>query len=460
MTISNLQSNAVRLNSCGIDSLNQSNTVCIDTNTKSKSENFEQVSDSIIDYPVYVPCDKLKKYSSQSGWDTDKNLIDGHKVSSHIRDGGNVGLILGKWFNGTTYVLFDIEEEGILPENLKAVIDPHTVISQKTVHGGLNRIVRIENKESYELLNDYKTTITSLRDNEEEDLELITNGASPLPPSEISHTNCSKNKPCDGTGTDRYTTVSINPEAPPIGLDGIQRIGDLLELEGDTEPDYETKTIDNVPSPRPNVNILNEYNKTVPSVEDSFKDREYKMMNSNWVHHDEFIQLWHGNFESISGSNKQGKAECKLANYIGFWFGNSQYIIQYFLNKAPFDTYYSKYDSHRKYLLENATNVDWVYCDNVQLGTKLTVAQYIWIDDSISKTELIQTTGLSKSHIERILPILESENMINTNLQEELIIKNKQITESYIKRLDNIAHKRTIDNENSSNDTNVKEVKI
>ncbi|WP_280536614.1 hypothetical protein [Halopenitus sp. POP-27] len=410
----------------------------IDNKTVSYSTIFDRICDLIPDYPVYIPLDNLKKYRSSSGWQRKENLIDEQEAKNHLSEGGNIGLILGKWFNGTTWVLFDVEREGILPEDLKAVIEPHTVISFHSPHGGHNRLVRIENKEAYNLLNSYKTTITSIRDNDEADLELITNGATPLPPSEISHIYCSGEKPCNGEGTDRYITASINPEAPPMGIDSIERIGDLLGLEGDTEPDYDSQDIGNVPSPRPKINIKEEYKENVPYVEHSFNDRLEYMKYGDWKGQELFIKLWNGNFEDIPGSNKQGKAECILANYIGFFFGNNENIVRLLMDMVPFETYYSKYDSHRKALIEYATSVDWCYCEGVSFSAKYETAYQIWINDSMTIEEIAERITVKEDPVYRSIKVLQAEGMIE---KEGKIIKNKQITEGYLTKLYNVNSK-------------------
>jgi transcription initiation factor IIE alpha subunit len=131
------------------------------------------------------------------------------------------------------------------------------------------------------------------------------------------------------------------------------------------------------------------------------------------------------------------------------------------MSQVPFESHYEKYPSHRKFLLKNATSVDWVYCDEVHLHTKLVIADAIRIEESISKTELQEKTNVSKSHIQRILPILEKENVVTTdNRNRELTIKNTGITEGYIGRLDNIANEKDDFGEDKDTSSNVTRVEI
>lgn len=419
-----------------------------------KNKIFASISSNLQDSNIYIPLQEGKKFSSKKGWNQKRNLVEGTKAKSHIESGGNIGLILGKWFNNTTYVLFDIEEEGILPPDLKSVVDSHTVLKQRSPHGGLNRIVRIEEKEAYELLDSFNTTYTDIREGPQEDLELMTNGGTPLSPSEIEHSNCSTEKRdykgsetyCNQLGTDKYTTVSINPEAPNLDLEAVRLIGDILGEEGGTqlEQPYYTEEVDsNVPSPRPTFNIEKEFKQNVPSVKQSFNERMEYMRFGDWEGRELFNQLWEGDFKNIPGSNKQGKAECKLANYIGFFFGNNEKFVRLFMDMVEFESHYQKYDSHRKYLLENATSVDWCYCEGVSFAKKYETACEIWINDSIRTKELIENVSVEKDAVYRILKVLKAENMIQ---KDGDMIKNQRITEGYLNRLYN-THEKYEDNE-------------
>lgn len=388
---------------------------------------------------IFIPLEEGKKHSYQPNWQKKRNLIYPDTVNKHIEEGGNTGLILGKWFNNTTWVLFDCEQEGILPEDVKAIIDSYTVLSFNSPHGGLNRIVEIEDKEAYNLLDSYKETITNIREGDDEDLELITNGGSPIPPTNYDHTNCTENKSC--SGKDRYTTVSINPDAHSMGLGDVEELGSLLGLEGNTdEEQYHTKNInEDVPNPSPTFNFREEFNKNVPSVKHSFQDRLEYMKYGDWEGQDLFIKLWHGNFEEISGSDKQGKAEMKLANYIGFFFGKNERIVRMLMDTVPFDTYYERYDSHRKHLLEYATSVDWCYCEGVSFKTKYAIATQIWIDDEIKVSQLTKKVNRGKDTIYNTINILLAEDVIEK--KKNGIYKNKRITEGYLTRLYNIDKK-------------------
>ncbi|KPN31389.1 hypothetical protein SY89_02134 [Halolamina pelagica] len=199
----------------------------------------EQISD-LFDNNVFIPLEPGKKYSFDTGWNEKRNLIPPEEAEKHLKQGGNVGLVIGKWFNGSTYVLFDVEEAGILPEDIRSIVDSHSLLTEETTHGGMNRIVRIDSREAYDLLDSFDTTISDIRERESADFELLTNTGTPLPPSEIDHTNCPESKEgCDGEGTGRYVLESINPEAPAMDLDSVRRLGELLGIEAQEPRDSE-----------------------------------------------------------------------------------------------------------------------------------------------------------------------------------------------------------------------------
>lgn len=321
----------------------------------------------------------------------------------------------------------------------------------RSLHNGLNRIVRVENKEAYKLLNSLPETHTNVTEGDSEDIEILTNGSIMLPPSEVDHSkDCSSSKPCNGKGgIDGYDLLSVNPEAPSLQVEAVEQICDILNVnpEREKEPDYTEGEVSNVPSPTPCFNIEKEFNDNVPSIEHSFSDRLEYMKFGDWKGQDHFLELYNGNFSNVSGSNKQGKAEMKLANYIGFFFGNNENIVRLLMDNVPFDSHYSKYDKHRKTLLEYATSVDWCYCEEVKLETKLVVATELWINETISKEELIESSGLSERQVRNVIDILEAENAIEKEYKNrERIYNNKGITESYIERLDNIAEERDSNN--------------
>ena len=426
VSISNLSTQEYKFNDCS-------------TNAE---RDFDIISNSLINENIYIPFPEEEKRIFDKGWNEKNNLITKEEAREHIENNGNIGLSLGKWFNGNTYVAFDVEKEGVLPEDLKAIVDNHAVETHYSLHDGLNRIVKIDNKDTYNLIDSLPTEYDNLDKDDETDLEILTAGSCVIPPSVVSHTHCSSEKPCNGKGVGDYQLLSTNTEAPTLSRSTVERVADILgvDIEQNQEPDYTNQEVKNVPSPTPNFNIQKEFKNNVPSVEHTFYDRLQYMKFGNWKGQELFIKLWNGNFEDINGSQKQGRGELKLANYFGFFFGNNENMVRLLMDMAPFETHYEKYESHRKTLLEYATSVDWCYCEEVNLETKLTVAIDIWTNDSISQKELTKSSGISERHIRRVTDILEKENYIEKEYRNnERIYKNKAITLGLLTRLDNIA---------------------
>ncbi|WP_435119622.1 hypothetical protein [Halolamina sp. C58] len=404
----------------------------------------------LFDHDVFIPLEDGKKHSYDTGWDQKRNLISQAEAEKHLREGGNVGVVIGKWFDGITYVLFDIEEAGILPEDFRSIIDPYALLTEGTAHDGRNRIVRIESREAYNLLDSFPTTITDITEGESEDIELLTNTGTPLPPSEIDHANCSDSKDCDQSGTGRYVLQSINPEAPAMDIDSVQRLGQLLGIEPEQdsrESDIPSGNVDTeAPPVDPGINPQKEFAENVPSVSHNFEERYEYMRFGDWDGQELFSRLWNGDFSAFSGSNPQGRAECKLANYIGFFMGRNQSMIQFVMSTLPFDSYYAKYPSHRKQLLEWASGEDWVFCEGVNFDTKSDVANIIHMESETSTSDIVDWTEYKVRQVRNTIDILKAEGVVETERQgRKNVVRNIGITEGYINRLENTNQKHNPD---------------
>lgn len=433
---------------------------------KAGSDANKQIFD-LFDYDVFIPLEEGRKYSIDTGWNEKRNLISQEEAERHLQEGGNVGLVIGKWFDGSTYVLFDIEEWGILPEDIRSIIDPHALLTEKTTHDGMNRILEIDSREAYDLLDSYPTTITDIREGESADVELLTNTGTPLPPSEIDHTNCPESKDgCDGEGLGRYVLQSINPEAPAMDLDSVRRLGELLGIEAQ-EPRESEIPLGNedseAPPVDPKVDPQKEFEDNVPSVEQDFRERYNYMMEGDWDGQEEFDRLWNGDFSAISGSNRQGRAECKLANKIGFFFGRNRSMIQFLMSTLPFDSYYSKYPKHRKQLLEWASGEDWVFCEGVSFAAKYETALQIWLEESTTVSKITEQTERQEDAVYRSLDTLLAEGVIEN--PRTGVYENSGITEGYLNRLYNVDEKHNPERhsqriEDSINNSNVNSINV
>jgi len=318
-------------------------------------------------------------------------------------------------------------------------------------------------EETYEYLD-------SLQEIEKFDMEILTqdNGVT-LPPSDISHRECSDNKPCNGIGRDAYTLQEVNVGTPSLSLEDAQQLASILEIEPEEETEPSIQYDNNQDPDAPgafevtnSINILKEFEKNVPSVSDSFQDRKDRMLYSDWDAQEHFIKLWNGNFEEVSGSNPQGKAECRLANYIGFWFGRNQKIIQYFMENLDFKTHYEKYPSHRKNLLEYATSVDWVFCEGVSFETKFIVAFNLMGNDYHTVNSLAdEIDTVSKRQIRYTLPILQTEGVISKEKDgKEYVYDATELTEGYLLGLDGVLDKHDTPEEEDPVETQAEVMEI
>jgi hypothetical protein len=395
------------------------------------------------DNNIYTKARQKQVKGKGKNFNKKENLLSKNEAVDWLSRGGNIGIALGVWIGGYIYVNFDIENEEALDDKTRSVIDTHTVVRFKTKHENTNRVVRISDGKAYDLLRSHCETHTHLTEGESDDIEIITKGHAVIPPSEYNHIHCSENKPCNQQ--DRTTSYLLDwvKDSNPMSYDTVEQIGELLELQSDdtddSEPHTSTDDLDTVPSVEPTKNILNEFNDNVPSVHHTFTDRKEYMLSAKWKGQEQFIQLLNGDFSSISGSQKQHKAECKIANTIGFFYGRNEQIIKFFMDSLNFETHYEKYPKHRKQLLEWATNVDWCYCQGVSFHTKHDVAATIYYTDNRTVKEIARFTDTKDDQIRRALDIIEAEGKITTNEQRQ--ITQIEITEGYLNDLESVIAK-------------------
>jgi len=444
-----------------------SNNIRLSDESRNKSDEFNQIADNLPNNSIFTQCGGDYKGGEVNGYTHKENLLTKERALTHLQDGGNVGIVLGKWIDGVTYVLFDVEETDILPADIESIIQGHAVLTFDSPHLGRNRLVQIQSQKTYDLLRSLSQgeSVNWFRDGDKEDLEIMTSGHAMIPPSSIDHRTCSDNKPCSGEGEDRYILQSVNPTAETIDYDTVDRLGELLDLTSseESEPERPTETDIDVPSPIPKINPKKEFADNVPSVSHTFDDRLEFMKFGDWEGQSEFIQLWNGNFESVSGSNKQGRGECKLANYIGFFFGRNEDMIRFIMSTLPFETHYQKYPRHRKNLLNFTKNVNWCYCEGVDFETKLSVVLGIWGEDTTTVNELSEQAEISKRQVRNALDILESEDLIRRNkVGRKRYILNDGVTQGYVMELEKICEKyeEKEDMNEQTNNSNVEKVKI
>jgi hypothetical protein len=381
---------------------------------------------------------KIREKSKKGikGWLDD--LLDLDEAKAHIRNGGNVALKLGP---DTGYVAIDVERQGAL-NDAQSIVDRFSLVTWISPHGGRNRLLKVADDDTYQL-------IRSFDDNDKEDLEIQTAGGIVIPPSRIDHTECSDNKigyGCPDEGIGHYQLQSVNPEAEPISKDEAEKIGEILDIkpseEHTTPPNPRSKTYENVPSPTPTFNIEERYKEKVPHVNHTFDDRKRYMMYGDWKGQEEFAKLFQGDFTPISGSNPQGRAECSIAYTVGFFFGRDEKIVRLFMDSLRFDTDYQKYEQHRGYLLDKATEGP-IYHEGVSFSLRAEVAQIIRDLESTTVNEITELCSVGKRQVQNVIKVLEIEGSVTFEKlnRNDRKIHNNGINEEYLSDIDRLVNK-------------------
>lgn len=426
---------------------------------------LELIFDALPDKSIFTKCGADYAGGNETGWLKPHNLLSKSEARRWIAEGGNIGLATGRFFDGIAYVNFDIDNQQAVEGEAKAILESHVVLKFDTKHDNTNYILSVDTEQKLGLLDAYPTTLTHLTDGEQDDLEIFANQFhAVIPPSEVAHKHCSEGKECNNK-SGQYNLHSVNKDAEPLSRSAIERLGELWDIEpepdeesdgGNPKPDEDR----NIPSVEPNVNIITEFAENVPHVNtwgeekkpvELFKRREHYMKHGDWKRQEHFRELYNGHFESVSGSNPQGKAEMRLANYIGFFFGKNEEIVKYFMSNLPYETHYEQYDSHRKQLLEYATSVDWVYCEGVSFRTKLLVAEDILVHGTQAETtvqEIASNIDKSEQSVRNALDILVAEDVVSQESEgRRRIYMNEGVTEKYCEELKEVMVKYEDDEE-------------
>ncbi|WP_144427177.1 hypothetical protein [Halolamina pelagica] len=118
-------------------------------------------------------------------------------------------------------------------------------------------------------------------------------------------------------------------------------------------------------------------------------------------------------------------------------------MIQFLMSTLPFDSYYQKYPSHRKQLLNWASGEEWVFCEKVSFDAKYATALQFWREDTTSVAEITDNTTREEDAVYRTLDILQAEGVIEKIGKGEY--RNTGITEGYLNRLYNVTQKNNPD---------------
>lgn len=152
------------------------------------------------------------------------------------------------------------------------------------------------------------------------------------------------------------------------------------------------------------VDVWNE----VPHVTDSYLERKNRLLSGGWRNQERVLQLLAEDFGEFS----QVQAESYLAAQFAFTFGKCKEIVQYEMESLDFETQYETNPEHQAYIFEVVKDVPWVYCEKVDLSTKLDVAEVIAIHTESTVSEIGRWTKVGERQVRNVLPVLVAEGVV------------------------------------------------
>jgi len=182
------------------------------------------------DEPLLTRAKRLRKIGGK-GWNMPENYITPVEARERRNAGKNYGFALNSDTGEWNLVAFDVETQGVLPEEARALIDEHALLVWDSVHSGRNRLVKASD-DAFSLLDSQTMGHNHLSDGADDDLELQTSGHCIGPGCEIAHKYCADTKDdCPGTGRDAYELVGAKPSAPVVTDDVAERILSTLGID-------------------------------------------------------------------------------------------------------------------------------------------------------------------------------------------------------------------------------------
>lgn len=182
------------------------------------------------DKPLLTKAERLKKTGGR-GWNRSKNLITPEQAKERRQRGLNYGFALGRGCDGWKLMAFDVEQAGVLPNEARALIDEHAIVTWNSIHTGRNRLIKAT-EDAFEFLDSLKTGYDYLTESPGDDFEIQTSGHAIAPGCVIAHKFCKDSKEdCPGTGRDTYEQVTSNPIAPNLTEDVAREIVEALGID-------------------------------------------------------------------------------------------------------------------------------------------------------------------------------------------------------------------------------------
>jgi hypothetical protein len=190
----------------------------------------DELSALLPDKPLLTKAERLKKAGGR-GWNESTNLITPEEAQKRREQGLNYGFALGRGCDDWRLMAFDVEVQGVLPDNAQALIDEHAISTWDSVHSGRNRLIKAS-EDAFEFLDSLKTGHSYLTESSGDDFEIQTSGHVIASGCVIAHKFCKDSKEdCPGTGRDTYEQVTSNPIAPVLTEEVAREIVEALEID-------------------------------------------------------------------------------------------------------------------------------------------------------------------------------------------------------------------------------------
>lgn len=373
---------------------------------------------------------------------------------------GNIGIKLGK-VQDRYFVVFDKEKNGELPEIVRQNIRWYCWAMWESPHNGTNYLLEVSER-AYRLFDQYKEKVY-ITDENNHDLEILSSGHALIPPSEIDHSECSENKPCNGEGTGEYQLIELDPTKRTLTEGTTREVIDTLPVReksdgssssssGEVSGDFE------IPEIRDSYNPDQYFKNNIPG-NDSLQERLQTMIYGDWPK-DEFERLLYGEYQDRSVN------ELQLRSYVAWWFCGDRRMVQWFFEEhlqqyrsRDSTTKYEENEYHKRDILDFDSYVNPpYYSTEVSFELRKQTAKEIYEEEHITVNELhgslyySKGTELgiySKRQIQNCLHLLEKQGLIervsNTGWENEQIDKNyldklRELIEEYDHNVPQVEH--------------------
>ncbi|MFA9516572.1 helix-turn-helix domain-containing protein [Halopenitus sp. H-Gu1] len=149
------------------------------------------------------------------------------------------------------------------------------------------------------------------------------------------------------------------------------------------------------------------FEEEVPHFRDNYFLRRKRLFSGGWENQEHFLRLYNENFRN----HNQVAAESYLAAQFAFTFGKNTEIVAWEMEKLGFQTVFEENPKHRAYIFRVIEDVPYIYCEEIDLVTKYRVANGLLTQKKVTASELSSRLELSRSHVNKVLRVLETEGV-------------------------------------------------